>query len=603
MSVAANLPSASEPRAERSDRAWSAAALVAGVFCVAVAAILIFSHFLAAANDPLKPPALEAARKQLQANPTDELLKQHIRDLDLQVRRQYFRHQARNHSGAYLLLGGFIVALIATKRLLARRETVPQPQLNHDAAEQASRRAVLTRWSVAAIGVAVGAVFLSLAFGTSTALPAREADLEKLVGAPSPAGGDVIDVGQPLAEIQTNWPRFRGPDGTGVAAGTNAPVAWNGATGEGVAWKTEVPLPGVNSPVVWGERVFLSGADAKSREVFCFDARAGGLLWRRTTQTNSAAPASLPKVSDVTGFAASTLATDGRRVYAIFATGELAALDFNGNPVWSKSLGLPENPYGYATSLNIWQGRLLVQVDQGQGKSGKSKLYAFEGQTGRVIWERNRQVPSSWATPIVIEVGGRHQVITLGEPWVIAYDAASGNEAWRANCLGSDLAPSPILAGGLVIFASPWKQLAAIRPDGQGDVSKTHLVWAVEDNVPDITSPVGNGELLFTVSSQGLLICYDVKDGKKQWEKDLSLDCHPSPSLAGDRLYVVSTKGTTVVVAAERQFKELARAELGEAVYASPAFVGDRIYLRGTQHLFCLGGGSPPARVASNYGR
>jgi outer membrane protein assembly factor BamB len=455
---------------------------------------------------------------------------------------------------------------------------------------------------VAALGVALGGGFLALGLSTNTALPARVSELEKVVGSPSPSVDEPIDAGPTLAELRSGWLRFRGPDGTGVAATTNAPIFWNGATGQGVAWKSAVPLPGANSPVVWGDRVFLSGADTNRREVFCFDGRNGDMHWRRPVQIVSAAPGPLPKVSEITGFAASTMVTDGRRVFAIFATGELAAFDVDGNPVWTKSLGLPDNPYGFATSLVMWQGRLLVQFDQGRGNnSTKSKLYAFEGATGRVLWERSRPAPSSWATPMVIEAAGRHQLITLGEPWVIAYEAANGSEIWRANCLGSDLAPSPIFAAGSVIVASPWKQLAAFRPDGQGDVTKTHLAWVIEENVPDITSPVANDELLFTVGSQGMLACYDVKDGKKQWEHDLNMECHPSPSLAGNRLYVVGTLGTTVIVAAERQFKELARADLGETIYASPAFVGDRIYLRGTQHLFCIGGET--SRVVSNYSR
>ncbi|MBU6398695.1 MAG: PQQ-binding-like beta-propeller repeat protein [Verrucomicrobia bacterium] len=598
MPLASPNPATDVPLTDRGRRDWLLVGWLAGGFTAVVAGVMIFGQLRASANDPLKSPPLEAAKKELRVNPTDEALKQRIRDLDLQVRRQYFRHQTLNHSGAYLLLAGAILVCLAARRVRAGHEPLPRPALNHDAAEQAMRASARIRRTVAALGVAIGASFLVLALGAKTALPTRAGESAGHPSPDAPTAGQAMDPGPPLAEIQVNWPRFRGPEGNGVAGVTNPPLAWNATTGAGVIWKSAVPLPGPNSPVVWGERIFLAGADAQSREVYCFNGATGDLRWRRAVQPSLAAPAPLPKVSELGGFAASTAATDGRRVFAIFATGELVALDLDGNPVWTKNLGVPDNPYGFATSLVVWQGRLLLQLDQGQGSnSTKSKLYAFEAATGRVIWERNRSAPSSWATPIVIEAAGRHQLITLGEPWLIAYDAADGNELWRANCLGADLAPSPVFAAGLVVFASPWKQLAALRPDGRGDVTKTHLAWTIEENVPDITSPVANGELLFTVGSQGLLTCYDVKDGKRLWDHDLDMECHASPSLAASRLYVVGSKGTTVVVAADRQFKELGRAELGEAIYASPAFVGERIYLRGAQHLFCVG-----ARTALSAG-
>jgi outer membrane protein assembly factor BamB len=231
---------------------------------------------------------------------------------------------------------------------------------------------------------------------------------------------------------------------------------------------------------------------------------------------------------------------------------------------------------------------LIVQLDQGEAEKSASKLYALDGPSGRVIWQRSRAVPASWATPIAIEAAGKAQIVTLGVPWVIAYSMKDGTELWRAEGLSNEVTPSPVFAGGLVYAVSPNEKLFALRPDGQGDVTKTHVAWSAEDGIPDISSPVSNGELTFVVTTGGTVTCYDAKDGKKQWEQDLSLETQASPSIVGNRLYVSGATGLTVVLEASRQFKELARSDLGEKVVATPAFAHSRIFVCGANHLFCI---------------
>jgi outer membrane protein assembly factor BamB len=174
-------------------------------------------------------------------------------------------------------------------------------------------------------------------------------------------------------------------------------------------------------------------------------------------------------------------------------------------------------------------------------------------------------------------------------PWVIAYAATDGTELWRVEGLNGEITPSPVFAGGLLFVVSPSEKLMAIRPDGHGDVTKTHVVWTTEDNVPDVTSPTSNGELVFTATTSGLLTCLDAKDGKKLWEHDFDMECHASPSIAGNRLYLLSQKGTVVVVEAVRQFKEVSRVEMGDAFHASPAFAPGRLFLRGVTNVWCIG--------------
>jgi outer membrane protein assembly factor BamB len=585
--TAAALSQASQPA-----RIWQLTAWVAGAFSLVLGVAMIMGHLGTRAEDPLKSPLLREYKEKLRLNPADEQMKQRIRTLDLQLRQKYFSQLSHRESGVYLLLGGVVVFVLAATQARRCERRLPAPQAKLEDPERAARVAATARWSVAGAGVAAGVLLLALSFGPSTALPNGQAGVEKLLG-----GGETVaapDAASP-DELKRNWPRFRGADGGGVSPFTNAPLGWDAATGKGIAWKVPSPTSGFGSPIVWGDRVIFSGGDAARREVVCLSAQTGRILWRQAVTNVPGSPQSV-EVPDSTGYAASTMATDGRRVYVIFANGDCAALTLDGKPVWAKSFGPLKNAYGFATSLAAWQDRLILLLDQGEPDEGKSKLYALDGRTGRVVWERPRKVGASWASPIVIEAAGKPQVITLAVPWAIAYSAKDGTELWRIEGLNGEITPSPVFSGGLVIVPSPSEKLMAVRPDGTGDVTKTHVVWTDEDNVPDVTSPTGNGELLFALTTGGMLSCFDAKDGKKIWDHDYDMECHASPSMAGNRVYVLGMKGTAAVVETGRQFKELFRTDMPDAFHASPAFAQDKIFLRGVTNVWCLG--SAPASKA-----
>ena len=387
-----------------------------------------------------------------------------------------------------------------------------------------------------------------------------------------------------------NWPSFRGPEGNGVSAYTNVPARWDAKTGEGILWKTRVPLPGHNSPIVWGDRVFLTGGDPNELAVFGFDGPSGKLLWRGDlTRAPLKADEEPLEPSEYTGWAAPTAVTDGRGVYAIFATGDIAGFDFSGKKIWQKSLGTPDNAYGHASSLAIHQNLVLVQYDQGVVEDEMSAMIALDGSTGQVVWRKKRPVDNSWSSPVVVRVGDAFQVLTCSLPWVIAYEPAKGTELWRADCLAGEMAPSPIYANGLVFVIEPYNELIAIKPDGKGDVTKTHIAWIIDEGGPDICSPVSDGQRIFMLGTEGLLSCHNTSDGKKLWEHDLREYFLASPSLVGKNLYLLSEKGVTYIIEAADEYKELAKFELGEECHASPAFVDGRIYIRGIEHLYCIG--------------
>ncbi len=281
--------------------------------------------------------------------------------------------------------------------------------------------------------------------------------------------------------------------------------------------------------------------------------------------------------------------TDGRRVYVIFANGDMGAFDPDGTKLWFRNLGVPDSMYGYATSLAMYRNLLLVQYDQGSYEDIKSRMIAYDVTNGSVVWQRNREVPGSWTSPIVVDVDGVAQVITVADPWVIAYNAVSGDEIWRANCMGSDVAPSPIYANGIVFVAQPWEALTAIKANGSGDVTDSHILWQSDDAIPDICSPVTDGELIFMVTSPGTLTCYDIADGSTVWQKELKHSFSASPCLVGKNIYLISDNGVVFIVEASREFKELGRCSISEGVVASPAFADGRMYVRGKKNLYCIG--------------
>jgi outer membrane protein assembly factor BamB len=565
-------------------------ARIAGGFVLLVGLVMIAGDLHIRELDPLKSVRLKEYKEKLRAAPTDEKLKVQVRQLDFDLRASYFQHLSKKNSGAYLLLGGAALFVLALTRLEKSRRQPPAPGLKANASFPAHQVTKLSRWCVAASGASVAILLLIVSLNRGTALPRQTADIDKLLGAEMQAS--TADLASP-DEFKKNWPRFRGPDGSGnaiMAAGL--PTQWDAKTGAGIAWKTASPAAGYSSPIVWADRLFFSGATARERRVFCLDALTGRMIWQATAQRTDV-PGSLPESAGASSYATATVATDGRRVYAFFGNGDLAAYNLDGKLEWSKCFGPLKNAYGHAASLTTCQEKLILQLDQGDAEANKSMLYALDVRNGQILWQRPRRVGSSWATPIVIDVAGKTQIITLAVPSVIAYGANDGAELWRLDGLNGEITPSPTFAAGMVFAISPSEKLVAIRPDGSGDVTKTHVAWSTEENVPDIASPVSDGKLVFALTTPGVLTCFDVADGKKQWEHDFGTEFHSSPSIAAGRIYLFSRKGAALVVEAAREFKELFRTEMGDVFDSSPAFVENRIYLRGETNIWCLGGSSP----------
>ena len=553
--------------------------VIALVFSVFIAILLAVTVYHVKVTDPARSVELEALKLQAKDNPIDATLAEQVLVLDTPLRRDQFARQVFLRRGTILLV--VTLSLFAAGWLWASSHKPVRPTVEPQG-DMKTRQVVHAQRTRTAISIVLtvfcgGALFYSL---RSPQLPA-EADTDQ----PASLYASIEDA-------QTQWSTFRGPAGLGVCTLDNIPDTWDGPTGQNILWKTPIDLPGHNSPVVWENDIFLTGATKDAQAVYCIDAETGALRW---TQQVPIVPSETRDDMDImedTGYAACTAATDGKRVCAIFAGGDIACFTVTGQKLWSQNLGVPESMYGYAASLTWCDNSVIVQWDVGsdEGEESQSRLIAFDWQTGNQLWQTHRPVPNSWSSPTVAEVGDTWQILTTAYPYMIAYEPSTGTEIFRVACTEGDIASTPIVADNKIFAIEPYNKLVAINPlNAQGDVTETNILWTNDNEMPDICSPVANNQFIWTLTSQGNLGCFSLADGSEVYVHSLKDSFQASPSRVGSVLYLLSEKGEMILVEAGSAYREIRRNLLGEKTYASPAFAPGRIYLRGHKNLYAIG--------------
>ncbi|MDR2026719.1 MAG: PQQ-binding-like beta-propeller repeat protein [Prevotellaceae bacterium] len=371
---------------------------------------------------------------------------------------------------------------------------------------------------------------------------------------------------------------FRGNNSNAVSSAKGIPVSWNLDTGENIAWQSEVPKPGYNSPVVNGNRVFITGADEQTRELYCFDLFTGEKLWTLEANDIPGSPAQMPKTTEDTGLAASTVATNGKHVCAIFASGDLICADMDGKPVWAKNLGVPQNHYGYASSLLVFGNLLIVQYDN----SNTPRIIALDLATGTERWNTSRQEKITWSSPIIAYVNNTPQLVLMGNPAITAYNPNSGEQYWRVEGLNGEVASSPCSAAGTVFGASEYAALIAV------DASTGKTLWTANDYLPEVSSPAATKDNVYLATSYGVLACYDAKTGELKHARELNTEFYSSPVIVEGKLYIFSNDGVLYIYSANSDFKLLNSFETGQKTFATPAFTDGRIIVRTENSLYCV---------------
>ncbi len=493
-----------------------------------------------------------------------------IRQLDLQMRKIWFSSQERLKIGNWFLLTGALIFLGALKIFKVNTTEhftqPPCPGIRSPLLVLAKIRKAITIAGFSVILLSIMVVGVSYYAGQIK---------RSNIASPSHDKEDfIVDDGD-------SWTGFRGNLTYGIATQNQIPPLWDGKTSKGVLWKADIPLPGYSSPVVRGHKVFLTGGNNLFRKVFCFDAGTGKLSWEHDTRNISDSPGNLPKVSEDTGYAASSMSVDKTNVYAIFATGDLVCLDYNGKKIWAKNLGVPANSYGYSSSLRSANGMLIIQYDD----ENKQRLIALNGKDGRLIWETVRQSAVSWSSPIIVTVGNRLIIVVVSSEGVEAFDINNGKVLWRMIGMGGEVATSAAFSNGRIFVSNDNACTVALNAmDGA-------VLWkSTELTMPDVSSPLAVDELLFLFSSHGVIQCVDAKTGKMLWEKESGTGFYSSPLLIGNKIIAFNLEGTAVIIQPSREkYIEVAVCELGEKTFSTPAFAGRKLFIRTNKFLYAIG--------------
>jgi outer membrane protein assembly factor BamB len=416
-----------------------------------------------------------------------------------------------------------------------------------------------------------------------------------------------------------NWPHWRGTANTGTSTETGLPQRWSDT--ENIAWKTAIGGLGVSSPVVWGDRVFvtsqagtgasrvgprlgqgndsnpaersLSGAGGSTDRslrflVEAFDRVSGKRLWIHTL----AAEGELPSVHDKHNLASASPATDGERVYAVFGSGQVVALTVDGKTAWTRNLGKDFGAFsinwGNGSSPIVHGNTVVIVCYHG----GASYLLALDSRTGAQIWKTDRpRGVTSYSTPLVVPTAAGNELVVNSSVGVEAYELSSGKPLWHLDEPNQYPIPVAMYSDGVIYLSRGYRSgpYAAVRPGGRGDVSKTHVLWHVPTGAPYISSLVYYDGLLYMAGDVGVITCVDARTGERVWRERLGSVYTASPVAADGKIYFVGESGETLVLKAGRTPQVLARNSLDGRVLASPAIAGGRLFIRTDDHVIAVG--------------
>ena len=511
---------------------------------------------------PLKQAQEELAALK-QRDLADAELARTVRDLDHLYRATYFQTKDKQRRGVLLLGIAFFVlcGLFGAEMFwFAPKLKVPRGAAS---VPEKERRQLLVFASCGIVALAV-----ALAVLRATLVPAEKKPERPGEAISIPA--ETIDLMAALEAERTQWPQFRGST---LPNANELPANWDFHE----KWSAAVPLPGNNSPVVWDDLVFVSGSDGTTSAVFCYDAASGELKWK----TEAPPAAMLPEVGGDTGYAAPTLCADSRRVYAVFASGEVLCLAHDGTTLWHRQLPDPFIMYGYASSPLLMGDKLVVQYDLDEMQT----LFALNVFTGETVWETERYSAPSWSSPKGFVADGKGFVFTAGNLLAELFDLETGELLWWQECMGGEVAASASARDGKVYFSNSGAFTGAF------DASDGEILFRNEDSpAPDVASAVLFGDQYLLFGAGGTIISIDATDGHELYEENLDNGFYSSPVAVGGKIVAVNLDGVLYRFAPGADKLETeGKFELGKRVVCVPAFHKGNIILRTMDNeLLCL---------------
>ncbi len=591
-------------------------AILSAIFIVTLSIMLVTNYFQIKDVTPLQTEVVESL-KQLNDSGVDVPgLQDQIRQLDLLARKAYFVRMDHLDAGLYILLGMFLVFILSLRYYFKDLKEIPAMEIDPVddwLIKTNARRYVLGGASALAV---VAVVFALLSMPGLKKTEGQEAETvseltaeatesassssdessasvetnevtegETLAAAPeaeTPAAPNEKEEAAP-ATVQApannvSYQGFRGNNSNGYSTAKNVPTKWNLADGSNILWKQPVPKSGHNSPVIVGNNVFFSGADDQARELYCYDLNTGEKRWTVSASGIPGSPKTMPKTSHGTGLAASTVVADGGHVCAIFATGDMICADTNGKLLWSKNVGVPDNHYGYASSLLLFRDMVIVQYDN----QANPRVFALDLATGAEKWSKSRPEKITWSSPIIATVNNQPQLVLMGNPAITAYNPTNGEQLWRVECLTGEVGSSPCSANGVVFGASEYSKLIAINgADGS-------VLWESTDYLPEVSSPVATKDNLYLATSYGVVAAFDAKTGELRKEHDLGVEFYSSPVIVGGKMYLFSNSGKMHIFSADNDFQLLDSFETGETTMSTPAFTDGKIVVRTESSIYCV---------------
>lgn len=382
------------------------------------------------------------------------------------------------------------------------------------------------------------------------------------------------------------WPRWRGPQGDGHSSETSLPTKWSTAS---VAWSVDLPGIGQSSPIVWGEKIFLTSSLEKGqkRVVLCVDRQTKKVAWQHTAWTGPPGPS-----HSMNGWASATCTTDGQRVYAFFGEGGgVHCYTVDGKPLWEKQIGVYDNKWGSA-SCPVLVGDTLIQLVD---SDNNAFITGLDRLSGKELWKTKRENFRGWSTPVLVQAGGRAELVVNGHAAVCAYNPLTGKELWRCKNSGGRGTPSVTPGHGMLFVSNGVRaMLYAVKPGGNGDVSQTQVAWKTDRKSRDIPSPIVLDDYVLIVSLRGgILGCYEAKTGKELWKERLGTNFSASPVAWKGLAFFLNESGETFVVKPGPKYQVVARnkieAPAEELFRASISPCDGQLFVRSTKKLYCFG--------------